>query len=259
MVDFHTHILPNIDDGSKSVEETFNLIKEAKEAGFSSIVSTAHYIEEHYTVNKAERKTWVDAINNTLKEKKIDINIYLGNEIYISDNMVQLLENEQACTINDTSYVLFELPFNAKPANLYDVVYDLLQYKLIPILAHPERYSFVQKEPELIYDLIQKGVLMQCNYGSFIGQYGEKAQLLIKKFLKSDMVHFLGTDVHRQSTVYPKIPQIIEELKKFVGEDKLEKITTIHPQLALANKQIVIEDPKEIEFSFKEKIILKKK
>ena len=59
-----------------------------------------------------------------------------------------------------------------------------IQYKLVPILAHPERYSFVQKEPELIYDLIQKGVLMQANYGSIIGQYGEKAQMIVKKFLK---------------------------------------------------------------------------
>lgn len=259
MIDFHTHILPNLDDGSKSVEETFALIEEAKKVGFEGIISTSHYIEDYYESNKLEKATWVNAINNTLKEKNVDIDIYLGNEIYISDNIIELLKTEKACTINDTSYVLFELPFHIKPMNLYDVVYDMLEYKLVPILAHIERYAFVQKEPQIIYDLIEKGVLMQSNYGSFIGQYGDKAKIMAKKFLESDMVHFLGSDVHRQNTIYPRIPQILTELEEAIGKNKLEKITTVNPRLVLANKHISIEEPKPIELSFKEKLILKRK
>ena len=156
MIDFHTHILPNIDDGSRSIDETFNLIKEAKEAGFEGIVLTSHYIEKYYETNVPERDVWVNAISENLRNKGMDIDVYLGNEIYMSENIMQLLIDGKASTINNSCYVLFEMPLNVEPMNLYDVIYSLQEHKLIPILAHPERYTFVQKEPELITDLIEK-------------------------------------------------------------------------------------------------------
>lgn len=256
MIDFHTHIIPNIDDGSRSIEETFNLIKEAKNAGFEAIISTSHYIENYYETNTPEREVWVNAIYENLQAKNIDIQLYLGNEIYLSENIIKLLEEGKASTINDTSYVLFELPLNAEPMNLYDMVYQMLQYKLVPILAHPERYSFVQKDPELVYDLIQKGAFMQANYGSIIGQYGEKAQIIVRKMLENNMVHFLGTDVHRQNTIYAKIPEILIELTNIIGEEKLRELTTTNPKLVLQNKKIDVEDPMKIELSLKERIII---
>ena len=231
MIDFHSHILPNIDDGSRSIEETFNLIKEAEKVGFKAIISTSHYMENYYETDVPEREVWVKAILENLKTKNINTNLYLGNEIYFSNKIIELLEKRKASTINDTSYVLFELPLNAEPMNLYDVVYDMLQYKLVPILAHPERYSFVQKDPDLIYDLIEKGVLMQANYGSIIGQYGEKAQMIVTRFFENNMIHFLGSDVHRQNTIYPKIPQILDEIADIIGEEKLEELTTTNPEL----------------------------
>ena len=256
MIDFHTHIIPNIDDGSRSVEETFNLIKEAKEAGFEGIILTSHYIENYYETDTPERDVWVKAISDTLKTKGIDTNLYIGNEIYLSENIMNLLINGKASTINNTSYVLFEMPLNAEPMNLYDVIYSLQENKLVPVLAHPERYSFVQKEPELVYDLIQKGVLMQANYGSILGQYGENAKMIVKKFLENDMIHFLGSDVHRQNSIYKKIPQALEEIRKIIGEEKLEKLTTTNPKLVLANKRIDIEEPEEFSLTFKEKLMM---
>ena len=254
MIDVHSHILPNIDDGSRSIEETFNLIKEAKEAGFEGIVCTSHYMENYYETNRPEREVWINAIHENLENKNIDMNLYLGNEIYMSDNIIELLEDGKATTMNDTSYVLFELPMNAEPMNLYDMVYEMQQYKIVPILAHPERYSFVQTDPELIYDLIDKGVLMQANYGSIIGQYGKKAQMIVQKFLENNMIHMLGTDVHRQNTIYPKIPEIILELKSLIGEEKVKELTTINPELVINNKRIDIRKPYKVELTLKEKI-----
>ena len=256
MIDFHTHILPNIDDGSRSIEETFNLIKEAKNVGFEAIISTSHYIEEYYETNAPEREVWINAIYENLQAKNIDINLYLGNEIYLSENIIKLLEEGKASTINDTSYVLFEMPLNAEPMNLYDVIYEMMQYKLVPILAHPERYSFVQKEPELIYDLIEKGVLMQANFGSILGIYGEKAQMIVRKFFESNMIHFLGTDVHRQNSIYPKVPEALVEITKIIGDEKVRELTKINPRLVLHNKKIEIDTPQKVELTLKEKIIM---
>lgn len=256
MIDFHTHILPNIDDGSRSIEETFNLIKEAKNVGFEAIISTSHYMEKYYETNAPEREVWINAIYENLQAKNIDINLYLGNEIYLSENIIKLLEEGKASTINDTSYVLFEMPLNAEPMNLYDVIYEMMQYKLVPILAHPERYSFVQKEPELIYDLIEKGVLMQANFGSILGIYGEKAQMIVRKFFESNMIHFLGTDVHRQNSIYPKVPEALVEITKIIGDEKVKELTKINPRLVLHNKKIEIETPQKVELTLKEKIIM---
>ena len=256
MIDFHSHILPNIDDGARSIEETFNLIQEAKNVGFDAIISTSHYMENYYETDTPEREVWINAIYENLQAKNNNIKLYLGNEIYLSENIIKLLEEGKASTINDTSYVLFEMPLNVEPLNLYDIVYEMMQYKLVPILAHPERYSFVQKDPQLIYDLIQKGVLMQGNYGSIIGQYGEKAQIIIKKFLKNNMIHFLGTDVHRQNTIYPRIPECLSEINSLIGEEKLEELSTTNPSLALKNKRIDIAEPIPVELTLKEKIIM---
>lgn len=255
MIDFHTHILPNIDDGARSIEETFNLIEEAKKAGFDKIVLTPHYMEGYYETDVAEREVWLDAISKNLFIKNYDGKLYLGNEIYMSENLIKLLENAKASTINNTSYVLFELPLNAEPLNLYDIIYEMQQYKIVPILAHPERYSFMRKEPDLLYDLAQKGVLFQCNFGSIIGQYGNGAKTFVKKMFENRYVHFLGSDVHRENTVYKNMTACLIEIEKIIGEEKLKKITTINPELALANKRIDVDTPKKFELSFKEKII----
>ncbi len=256
MIDFHTHIIPNIDDGARNIEETFKLIKEAKQAGFEGIILTSHYRENYFETNTPERNIWVNAIEQNLREKGIEINLYLGNEIYMTENIMDLLIQGKASTINDTCYVLFEMPLDIEPENLYNVIYSLNENKLIPILAHPERYKFVQKEPELINDLIEQGVLMQANYGSILGQYGPKAEIIVRKFFENKMIHFLGSDVHRPKTTYKAIPRALEEIKDIIGEQELEKLTTTNAMLVLKNKRIEIEETTEVTLTFKEKMIM---
>jgi len=257
MIDFHAHILPNIDDGAENMEEALNLIKEAKLAGFDEIISTSHYLEGYYTASKAERTMLLEGIKSKIREENIPINLYLGSEVYISNDIYKLLSEEKASSIDDTSYVLFELPFNAKPLNLYDFIYELMQYKLIPILAHPERYPFVHNDPDMIYELINKGVLMQANYGSFIGQYGNKTKLIAKKLIENNMIHFLGSDCHKFGSIYPKISRCKKVIEEIIGNDNFDIISSVNPKLVLNNKKINIPEPKKIKFSLSEKIILK--
>lgn len=257
MIDFHTHILPNVDDGANSISETIALLQEAKRAGFETVVLTPHYIESYYEINVNKRVELISSVKNIIDKNEIDIKLVLGNEIYITNNINELIRDKKACTINNTRYVLLELPFNASPINLYEIIYDIFQNGYIPILAHPERYEFVQQNPRIINDLIEKGVLMQANYGSFIGQYGEKAQVIIKKLLKNNMIHFLGTDVHRKNTIYNKIPKILFEIEKFIGAEQLEQITTINPKLVLEDKLIEIGNQEEVYLSIIDRLIMK--
>lgn len=245
MIDFHSHVLPNIDDGAKSVEETFNLIKEAQDTGFDKIISTSHYMEGYYEVNKSEIGVWINAINEKLQSQNINTKLYIGNELYFSENIMNLISEGKASTINNTDYVLFEIPLNSNPMNLYDIIYELIEHKYIPILAHPERYSSIQKEPTLISELIEKGVLMQANFTSILGEYGDKAQLIVKKLLKNKMVHFLGSDVHKQNTIYPKISKALKEIETTIGSEKLKELTTINPEFVLENKRIDVDMPRK--------------
>ena len=119
MIDFHTHILPNVDDGSKSVEETFNLIKEAKSVGFDSIISTSHYIENYYEVGVEERSEWINALSEATKKEDIDVNLYLGNEIYIDEEIEDLLKKNIISSLNDTKYLLIELPMSGEKENYF--------------------------------------------------------------------------------------------------------------------------------------------
>lgn len=254
MIDFHSHILPNIDDGSRNIEETYNMIKEAERAGFKQILLTPHYIENHYETSVQETEIWFDVVMQNLQEKYLNSELLLASEIFISDNIMNLLIDGKASTINNTSYVLIELPLDTEPENLYSIISELQKNKLVPIISHPERYLYVQKDADLIYDLVKKGVLMQLNYGSFIGQYGKKAQFIAEKLLENNMVHFLGTDAHRENTIYKRIPEIIDILEEKIGEQRLLELTTTNPNLAINNKRIDIREPIEFELTNQEKV-----
>ena len=233
MIDFHSHILPNIDDGSISIEETVKMLEEAQKVGFTKIISTSHYIEGYYESDEKER---LDLLKN-LKENFQDIELYLGNEIYIAENMIQLVKDKKASTINNSKYILFELPMNTKTMLTKEMVYRIIENGNIPIIAHPERYSYVQDNPEYIEELAEMGAMFQANYGSILGMYGEKAKKTVKKLLKQDLIQFLGSDVHRTNQIYPLIPKAIKKMSKIISEEKMEELTTINPQKVLNNEE----------------------
>lgn len=250
MIDLHSHIIPEIDDGSRSIEETMLLLEEARKAGFTKIVSTSHYVEKHYEFDEESRRQFLEVIKRGAKNLKIDIELYLGSEIYASYDIIQLLEEYKASTINDTNYILFELPMKAEIPNLKNIIYNLLGNGYIPIIAHPERYDYVKNDPNWLIEYIEIGVLFQANYASIIGAYGKESQKTVKQLLKNDMIHFLGSDVHRAGTIYVKIPEILDELENILDSETVRKLTTINPGLVLENKPIYTEMPKRIKKSF---------
>ena len=239
MIDFHSHILPNIDDGSTSIEETINLIKEASQVGFTGIISTSHYIQGYYEFNCYERKQLLDIVKKKMcSDKFLNLDLYLGSEIYFSPEIVDLIKKQKASTINNTRYILFELPMNTKPLFVKEVVFELIENGYIPIIAHPERYSYIQNEIKYAEELASVGTLFQSNYGSIIGIYGSEAKKTLKKLLKSNLVSFLGSDVHRTEQIYPQIPKALKKIKKLISEEEVQKLTTLNAQKVLKNEEI---------------------
>ena len=253
MIDFHSHIVYDVDDGAESIEDSVRILKEAENAGFKSIILTPHYMENYYEVQKDEIEQRIEVIKEKCKEKNININLYQANEIYITNYMTELLQEGIASSINNSKYVLFELPMNEEPANLLEVVYSLLENGKIPIIAHPERYSYIQKEPNKLLDLIELGVLFQTNYGSILGQYGKEIQKTANLLVEHNFIHFLGSDVHKTGRIYTNIEEIKKQLRKIISEEKLEELTQINPQKVINNEEIEIEMPSKIKQGFLKK------
>ena len=136
-----------------------------------------------------------------------------------------VLKNNKAVTLNGSKYLLMELPLNSNVRCVNSIIFKLKSMNIIPIIAHPERYSFVQDDIEYVQNLIDQGCLIQCNYASIIGKYGRKAEKTIKILLKNNLVNFLGSDCHRPNTIYREMKGIIKKLKKITTEEQFNKIT----------------------------------
>lgn len=252
MIDIHCHLVYDVDDGSKDIGETSLMLKEAKEAGFTDIVLTPHYREDYFTVPCDEIAKKMEKIKE--QADAIGIRIYQGNEIYATDEIVQLIQNRQAMSLNSSRYVLFELSMREKPINAEQVIYSILQAGKVPIMAHPERYPYVQKNPNLLLDYIEMGVLFQSNYGSIVGQYGKEVKDTVKILLTHNMIHFLGSDNHRINSVYCHVDESLEQLEKLIGSAKVRELTYTNPKAILEDSNIEITEPREVKkgiFGFK--------
>lgn len=246
MIDVHTHILPNIDDGSRSINDTFKMLHEACDAGFTDICTTSHYIEGQYEINKFDRKCIIEALQNKIDKEEINLKLHNGAEIYISNEMPNLVQDGIIPTLADSKYVLFEFPLRAKVVYGEDIIDRLIGMGYIPIIAHPERYGVVQEDPNIAISWIEQGALLQSNYASILGRYGNSARETFLKLIDVNAIHFLGSDTHSPNTIYAKMDDILKELKKKIGYDNLKKLSENNPMKILENIDIEPVIPKKI-------------
>lgn len=236
IIDIHTHILPGVDDGAKDIDESVKIIKYLYARGITDIVLTSHYIPNtKYNYNQVAR----DRILATLREKlnNDQIRLYLGNEVYLSEDVLDLLERHEISTINNTKYMLIELPLTGYINNLQNILCELTNYGIIPIIAHPERYEFLQKNNKRIRELLEFNCLLQCNVDSITGKYGRKAKKLMKWLLKNKLVQFVATDTHYVESD-DSLDKAYKKLKKIVGNTRFEDLTLKNPLRVLRNEEI---------------------
>lgn len=252
MIDIHSHALYDCDDGSRNIKETINMIKAASEAGVTDIFFTPHYIEDGYKNDRNSICQKIDSVKEKLLEQKINVNIYKGEEVFIYPNLDEEIDKKVIC-LNDTRYVLIELPLVEKVNYLEEVLYSLLSNGKVPIIAHPERYLAVEKDFSLVKRLIEKGALIQVNANSLVGHYGKTAQKIATKLLKNNLVHFVASDAHSENG-YKILSESLNRLRKIVDEKKFDEITVLNQQKVINDEEITIEitdaKPKRKWFSF---------
>ena len=196
MIDFHSHIIHGIDDGAKNLDMSLEMLKIAESEGVEYICATPHFITEEFEINRDEYMEKLDKLILASKEESLGIKILPGLEIYMHPNLPKLYKEKKIWGINDSEYLLIELPMGQFPIYTEDVFYELMLLGAKPILAHPERNLKIMKNHDLIVNLIQQGVLMQVNAGSLIGDYGKEVKKTSEEFVKRNMIHILGSDGH---------------------------------------------------------------
>lgn len=245
MIDIHCHILPDVDDGSKSIEESIEMAKIAQSEGIKKIVNTSHYHPDFKYIKGKELGEALNEFNKILKNKGIDVEVILGNELYFTEDLIENFENLEFYSINKSRYVLIEFSPNNFPKNLVDIVYEIKLKKYIPILAHVERYPKIQENPNIIYDCINEGALIQVNASSVIGKNGSEAEKVSKILLDHNMVHFVATDAHSSTRRRPLIRDTYNYISKIYGEDTSKKLFIENQEIILDDKDLYIKDPEK--------------
>ncbi len=238
MNDLHSHILFGVDDGAKVFEDSKAILDSASSVGVKNIVLTPHYIVDSRYMSTAndnlvpfkQVKDYADGLG---------INIYLANEVYLSKEVVDLYKSGKIAPINNSRYMLVEIPMYGKLNNVKSIFFELLSAGVVPILAHPERYAAYHGDIDFFKELRQMGVLLQANYPSLLGFYGKDAKKMLKKLLKADLISFVGSDVHSiNEHKYELIPKMKQKLTKLVGKEKMSELTESNFMKVIGNELI---------------------
>ncbi|MDX1630216.1 MAG: CpsB/CapC family capsule biosynthesis tyrosine phosphatase [Fulvivirga sp.] len=197
--DFHSHLLPGLDDGVESFEESLTIISQLKEMGYNKLITTPHIMHDFYNNSPENIQAKADELKKLLATHQMDIALEAAAEYYLDEKLLELVKdnNKQLLTFGD-NFLLFETSFMNRPFYLHEFIFEAKSRGLKPILAHPERYAYLQSDFEQIEDLIMRGVYMQLNINSISGYYSKPVKKMAEQMIDKKVVHFIGSDCHNE-------------------------------------------------------------
>jgi len=214
--DLHSHLIPSIDDGSESMDQSLEMIKELSKLGFEKLITTPHTMSHRYPNTKEDILNGFEALKDEVNKAGIPIKLGVASEYYFDEHFLELIENKDLLTFGD-NYVLFELSYTAPAFGIETAVYEMIKQEYKPILAHPERYAMFQQDHKKYEQLKDSGLFFQLNVNSLDGFYGKAPKKAAEFLVDNGMVDFIGSDTHR--------PKYVEALKKTMSNKKLHAIT----------------------------------
>lgn len=210
--DVHSHLLPALDDGVQTFEQAEEMVRYFQRLGYTKIITTPHVISDTYRNTSAAIQEKREALQQHLQRKGISITLEAAAEYYLDEQLMEKLEKEQLLTFG-SGYLLFETNFLAEPLNLRTFIFLATTKGYKPVLAHPERYLYLQQNFERMEDLLNRGVLFQVNISSITGYYSHAAKLTAQKLIDRGWVHFLGSDGHHLQHL--QLLEKVQRLKYF--------------------------------------------
>lgn len=193
--DMHSHLIPGIDDGAKTIEDSVDLIRRLYEMGFKKLITTPHIMSDFYKNTPENILSGLEKVKSAVKAANIPISLFAAAEYYIDDGFIKKLETEKLLTFGE-NYLLFEVSYINCPDNINEIIFKMMVMGYKPIMAHPERYPFWYKNFDQYKQFKDNGVLLQLNTNSLCGYYGHEAKKIAEKLIDNNLVDLLGTDTH---------------------------------------------------------------
>lgn len=223
-IDMHSHILPGLDDGSKCMEQSLEMLRIAQEEGITEIIATPHNMPGKGRPTREVLEERLGQLQEAAEEEGISIRIHLGTEYYYREEVSEIFDREEAVTMADSEYVLLEFNPLEERAYIFNAVRDTYSSGYTPIIAHVERYEQLMKKTEHVKTLKDMGALIQVNAASVIGENGRQSKRDVKKLLKAELVDFVSTDAHSDGHRAPKMSKCAAYLSKKYGPEYADRL-----------------------------------
>lgn len=234
MIDIHCHILPGIDDGPETIEESVLMARMAHEDGVTHIVASPHI--KHDLTEPARIGGLVAELNSILSIENIPLKVLLGADV----NAVIDPALIDAYTINGSRYILLEFPHARIPIDVRSILFRFTSAGYRPIITHPERNMSVISNPSLVYELIEGGAFMQVTAGSITGEFGPEAQQCSEVLLLGGWVHFIASDAHSSDWRPPLLSESVRRAGELIGHDAATALVLDNPKSVISDSALEV-------------------
>lgn len=243
MIDIHTHVIPGVDDGSRDMETSVRMLRIAAESGTAQIVATPHFDRGGGYANYVSAELEERFARLEREAESAGIKLYRGMEIFADDDVPDLLESGRLWTLGGTRYFLTEFSFTEDPEYCADYLRACAKRGFKPIIAHPERYKFVQREPQIAYEWCRRGYGLQLNRGSLLGRFGEQAELTAVKLIKHGLAACVASDAHGAGRRTTYLKDVRSAIAEDFGEEYAGLLLERNPARLLAGRELLGYEP----------------
>ncbi|MGM0122836.1 protein-tyrosine phosphatase [Enterococcus sp. AZ194] len=222
MIDLHCHILPGIDDGASSLEDSIDMAEKAISQGITHILCTPHHNNGKYRNPKSEVISLVTSLQSELDKRNLPLTLLEGQEVRITGDLLDDLARDNILfTDLDDTYILIEFPTMEVPSYTEQVFFDLQALGKIPVIVHPERNAHFRKDPNHLIPFLDMGCLAQLTAPSYVGTFGKEIQKTAKTMVEHNLVQMVASDAHgvQKRTFYMK--EAYEQIAKDFGQEKV--------------------------------------
>ncbi|MGN1031068.1 MAG: tyrosine-protein phosphatase [Butyricicoccaceae bacterium] len=240
MVDLHAHILPELDDGSNCMGDSLEMAAMALESGVHTLVATPHsnQMNRFENFDSEDLRQRFREFCGLLKEEGLPLEVFLGMEIFASGDLEENIRSGRLISLNGSRYYLVEFGFEERPEAMEEYLGQIFAAGGVPLIAHPERYVSVQRDPEMVYEWQQDGCLIQINKGSLLGRFGRRARAAAHLLLDNGLVTCVASDAHSPYMRTTWMADIRDYIEERIGEETAYILLHRNPKRILFNETI---------------------
>lgn len=248
MIDLHSHVLPDVDDGAPDWETSLAMLALAEQGGSEIILATPHGWGRwrHPEPPRTLIPTLVEEANARASEAGLAIRVLPGHECMIDPEVERRLRAGDLLTLGGSRTVLLELPFDTWPPALDATIFALELAGYSVLLAHPERYRAITEEPNRLLPLVERGVMMQVTSTSITGRFGERVQAVARQFIEHGMAHVVASDAHSAGGRNPNMREAWEQVVAWTDEATAQRLFKANPRAILDDEAVPFSDPQPI-------------